>query len=73
MLPRWASITVRLKNGEVLRRQIDELRGSPRSPLSDAELLAKVTDCVSWSGRSVDPTSLFQAAMQPERIASVTS
>lgn len=64
MVPRWASITVTLKNGEVLRQRIDELRGSPHSPLSDEELLTKISDCVSWSGLSIDPTSLFQAAMQ---------
>jgi 2-methylcitrate dehydratase PrpD len=64
MVPRWASITVQLKNGEVLRRRIDELHGSPHSPLSDEELLTKISDCVSWGGRSIDPMSLFQAAMQ---------
>jgi 2-methylcitrate dehydratase PrpD len=64
MVPRWALITVQLKSGEVLRRRIGELRGSARSPLSDVELLAKIMDCVSWSGRPIDPTSLFQAAMQ---------
>lgn len=64
MMPRWASISVQFKNGEVQRRRIDELHGSPHSPLSDAELLTKISDCVSWSGLSIDPTSLFQAAMQ---------
>jgi 2-methylcitrate dehydratase PrpD len=64
IVPRWALITVQLKSGEVLRRRIDELRGSPHSPLSDEELLTKISDCVSWSGLSIDPASLFQAAMQ---------
>ena len=63
MLPRWAIIKVRLKSGDVIERRIDELHGSPHSPLSDAELLAKISDCIAWSQRPIDPSSLLSAAM----------
>jgi 2-methylcitrate dehydratase PrpD len=64
MVPRWASIAVQLKSGEFLRRRVDELHGSPHSPLTDDELLAKISDCVSWGERPIDPSSLFEAASQ---------
>src|SRR5260221_994806 len=51
MTPRWASIAIVLQNGQMRKRRVDALRGSPQSPLSDEEFLAKVSDCMSW-GRS---------------------
>src|SRR5258708_5229212 len=44
MTPRWASIAIVFKNGQIRKRRIDALRGSPQAPLSDEDLLAKVSD-----------------------------
>jgi 2-methylcitrate dehydratase PrpD len=61
MTPRWASIAIVFKNGQIRKRRIDALRGSPRSPLSDEELLAKVSDCISWGRSAVRPADLLEA------------
>jgi 2-methylcitrate dehydratase PrpD len=64
MTPRWASIAVVFKDGQIRKRRIDALRGSPQSPLSDEELLAKVSDCISWGRSSVRPADLLEAAQR---------
>jgi 2-methylcitrate dehydratase PrpD len=64
MIPRWASIAVVFKDGQTRKRRIDALRGSPQSPLSDEELLAKVSDCISWGCSSVRPADLLEATQR---------
>ena len=64
MTPRWASIAIVFKNGQVRKRRIDALRGSPQSPLSDEELLAKVSDCMSWGRSAVRPGDLLEATQR---------
>jgi len=64
MIPRWASIAVVFKDGQIRKRRIDALRGSPQSPLSDEELLAKVSDCISWGCSSVRPADLLEATQR---------
>jgi 2-methylcitrate dehydratase PrpD len=50
VLPRWTHVRLDLRDGTVLERRIDALRGSATLPLTDAELLAKVEDCLRWGG-----------------------
>jgi 2-methylcitrate dehydratase PrpD len=64
MLPRWASVRIALNDGRILTRRIDSLRGAPQSPLSDAQLLSKVADCLRWGGSTVDAAQLLNASMQ---------
>jgi 2-methylcitrate dehydratase PrpD len=64
MTPRWASIAIVFKNGQIRKRRIDALRGSPQSPLSDEELLAKVSDCLSWGRSAVRPAELLEATQR---------
>jgi 2-methylcitrate dehydratase PrpD len=64
MTPRWASIAIVFKNGQMRKRRIDALRGSPQSPLSDEELLAKVSDCISWGRSTVRPAELLEATQR---------
>ena len=64
MTPRWASIAIIFKNGQIRERRIDALRGSPQSPLSDEELLAKVSDCLSWGRSAVRPAELLEATQR---------
>jgi len=61
MVPRWASISISLNNGEKRRRRIDALRGSPGLPLSPEDLFAKVSDCLSWGDSSIRPGDLLHA------------
>jgi 2-methylcitrate dehydratase PrpD len=61
MLPRFATITLRLKNGEVVSKRVDALHGSPSSPLSEAEFLEKIDDCLSWGDSSIRGKSVISA------------
>ena len=84
MLPRFATITIRLRNGEVASERVDALHGSPSSPLSEAEFIEKIEDCLSWGGSPIrgkavmnavsiilklDVGSLVAALMAPTRAA----
>jgi 2-methylcitrate dehydratase PrpD len=62
--PRWASIAITFKNGQTRKRRVDALRGSPQSPLSDEELLAKVSDCISWGRSTLRPADLLEATQR---------
>jgi 2-methylcitrate dehydratase PrpD len=64
MTPRWASIAIVFKNGQIRKRRIDALRGSPQLPLSDEELLAKVSDCMSWGRSAIRPDDLVEATQR---------
>ncbi|WP_160148694.1 MmgE/PrpD family protein [Amycolatopsis alkalitolerans] len=54
----YAVIRVELADGSVRETRVDVPRGDCRAPLSDAELEAKLKDCVSYSGMAVDPGEL---------------
>jgi 2-methylcitrate dehydratase PrpD len=64
MTPRWASIAVVFKNGQIRKRRIETLRGSPQSPLSDEVLLAKLSDCMSWGRSAIRPDDLLEATQR---------
>jgi 2-methylcitrate dehydratase PrpD len=59
MTPRWASVRLTLATGQTLDRRVDVLRGSPRAPLSDAQLTEKLADCLSWGGSRLSATALL--------------
>jgi 2-methylcitrate dehydratase PrpD len=61
LFPRWASLRVVLRNGQVLAKRVDQLRGSKELPLSDAELIAKGIDCCAYGRPSVDAERLALA------------
>ncbi len=50
LLPRWAEITMRLKNGKTLNQRVTSSRGDAQWPLSDDELVEKAEDCFSYGG-----------------------
>jgi 2-methylcitrate dehydratase PrpD len=59
MTPRWASVRLTLATGRTLDRRVDVLRGSPRAPLSDAQLTEKLADCLSWGGSPLSASTLL--------------
>ena len=61
MLPRFATVTLGLKNGEIVSNRVDALHGSPSSPLSEAEFLEKIDDCLSWGGSPIRGKSVMSA------------
>jgi hypothetical protein len=60
LYPRWAELTVHLKDGTVLKRRVEKLRGSKEHPLTDAELIVKGIDCCSFGGLSISAAELAQ-------------
>ncbi len=50
MLPRWADVTIKLKNGAVVTEHVTSSRGDAQNPLSDEELIAKAQDCILYGG-----------------------
>jgi 2-methylcitrate dehydratase PrpD len=61
MLPRFATIALHLTNGEAVSARVDALHGSPSSPLSEAEFLEKVEDCLSWAGSPIRGRAVISA------------
>lgn len=62
MTPRWASVAVRTKDGRLLSRRVESLRGAPPNPLSDHELIEKIADCLAWADSRIGAAFLYQAA-----------
>jgi 2-methylcitrate dehydratase PrpD len=48
--PRWADVTLHLRDGRTVNQRIEQLHGSASQPLSSAELSAKLEDCLDWGG-----------------------
>ena len=69
MFPRWASISIAFKDGQVRTCRVDELRGSPHAPLSEEELFEKISDCLSWGNSTVRADDLLDAAKKLPTIA----
>lgn len=60
VLPRWAEVTLTLRDGRHFTRRADQLRGSADLPLSDEELASKARDCFAF-GKSTRAESFIQA------------
>ncbi len=67
MVPRWASVSITLKDGTALQRHIDALRGASQLPLTNEELSRKLADCIAFGGSTVKPASLLEVALDMER------
>jgi 2-methylcitrate dehydratase PrpD len=61
--PRWNRLDITLASGEVLHKEIRELRGSSACPLTDEELRDKWRDCLRFAGAMDDGDAFFDAAM----------
>lgn len=59
-LPRWASLTVMLKDGRTLHRHVETLRGAAEAPLSHEELMLKLDDCLRFGGSVTDAEALYK-------------
>ncbi len=59
----WAEVTLHLRDGSLLKNKVETLRGSARKPLSDAELAAKLEDCLQWGGSRAGGDALLQQCL----------
>lgn len=60
-LPRWASISVRVRDGTTLDSRIERLRGAANDPLGPEEMRGKAHDCLSFAGCDAGADALFAA------------
>ncbi|MFD1554775.1 MmgE/PrpD family protein [Paraburkholderia silviterrae] len=60
--PRWAEISVALRDGRRVSRRVDTLRGDASNPLADDDLLAKLADCLAWADSPIDAKTLYRGA-----------
>jgi 2-methylcitrate dehydratase PrpD len=68
-------VTVRLKNGEVLRREAQNSKGSREFPMSDAELRGKFTECAreALSAEAADGAlAMIEGLEEVENVKSLT-
>jgi 2-methylcitrate dehydratase PrpD len=63
--PRYTAVTLHLRDGRQLHRRVEALRGGASLPLSEAELSAKLADCLAHAGLAVDAPSLAAAILDP--------
>ena len=67
---RPADVTVRLKDGGVLRRRVDHSKGRPEKPMTPAELREKFNTC---AGSVLDPERVGQVAELVDGLDGLTS
>lgn len=60
ILPRWSHVRIELAGGQVLEQRVNTARGDAGDPLSDAELIEKVTDCFAYSDLDADARAFAQ-------------
>jgi 2-methylcitrate dehydratase PrpD len=60
-MPRWASITLHMVDGQELHKRVEQLRGGVELPLTDDELTDKVRDCLAFARRPVAAESIVEA------------
>ncbi|MFC4278512.1 MmgE/PrpD family protein [Achromobacter aloeverae] len=58
--PRWARVTLDLRDGRRLTRQVRTLNGSHEQPLSEQALCAKLDDCLAWGGFGAGGEALLE-------------
>ncbi len=63
--PRFNTVRLALKDGRTLERRVEALRGGPEAPLPDAELAAKLADCMAHAGVKADAQALAAAILDP--------
>lgn len=69
VFPRWAEVTVMLRDGDRITTRVESLRGSAALPLTRQELAAKVADCLAWGQSRIDASRLVHGAMTLKEIS----
>lgn len=68
----YAAVRVRTRGGRHLQRRVDVPRGHADLPLSEDELAAKFTDCVTFSGTGHDAAAVLNRLLCLRKEPSVT-
>lgn len=66
---RWAEVTLSLHDGRRLSRHVETLHGSSSDPLSEAELIAKLDDCLQWGKAPGRGRELLENCLSHHRLS----
>ena len=75
--PRWADVTLTLKDGTTLNERVEHLPGSVQRPIADDALAAKAADCLAFVAHPADAqlfaaTALGEDGTMAEVLAALT-
>jgi 2-methylcitrate dehydratase PrpD len=70
---KFSEVTVALKDGTTLRRRIEQAKGQPRNPLTDAELEVKFRDAAGRALPADRVEAVLAAVNQLERLPDVSA
>jgi 2-methylcitrate dehydratase PrpD len=68
-----ARVTVSLHDDATLARFVENGRGTPERPLTDAEIETKVRDLAGYGCRLLDPARLIDAVWELEKVENAGS
>lgn len=66
--PRWADVTLNLRNGSAVRERVEHIPGSVQLPITDEALAAKAADCLAFIAHPADTRGFAQAAIEGDGI-----
>ena len=69
---RFSEVTITLRDGRRLHRRVQQAKGQPRNPLTDAELIVKFRDCAARALPAAQVESLLAAVQKLESLADVS-
>jgi 2-methylcitrate dehydratase PrpD len=69
---RFSEVTIRLRDGRQIRRRVQQAKGQPGNPLSDADLAAKFLDCAARALPPERAESLLAAVERLDTLADVS-
>lgn len=67
-VPRWAEITIHMRDGTEMTARVDRLRGGAADPLSDLELIEKAQDCFSFASCSLSAHAFADRIFALDRV-----
>ena len=70
---RFSEVTITLRDGRQLQRRVQQAKGQPRNPLTDAELTVKFRDCAARALPAERVESLLAAVQRLETLADVSA
>ena len=70
---RFSEVTITLRGGRKLTQRVDQAKGQPKKPLTDAELDVKFRDCAARVLPREQGDSLLAAVRQLESVSDVAA
>jgi 2-methylcitrate dehydratase PrpD len=69
---RFSEVTITLRDGRRLQRRVDQAKGQPKNPLTDAELTGKFRDCAARALPAAQVDALLASLSALEQVRDVS-